>query len=93
MSNRTQVVKLDTQCLSNVRPITVGVPQGSILGPLLFIIYINDLVYELYNCESNVTLYADDTILYNSHPDMHLAAVMNQSAMNILYKWCQLIKY
>ena len=88
--NRSQVVKLDAQCLSTVRPITMGVPQGSILGPLLFVIYINDLVYELYNCDSSVTLYADDTILYSSHTDMYMASAMNQSTVNILYDWCQL---
>ena len=46
-------------------PIKCGVPQGSILGPLFFIIYVNDLL-ELFGRKENIhiTLYADDTVLY-----------------------------
>ena len=48
--------------------IAAGVPQGSRLGPLLFIIYINDLINDL---ESLPLIYADDTTLISSVTDTH----------------------
>lgn len=60
LSNRFQRVVLPggkSEWLS----IQAGVPQGSILGPLLFILYINDIVHEIH---SNIRLFADDTSLY-----------------------------
>ena len=58
LSNRKQFVEVDGH-KSQLKPITIGVPQGSILGPLLFLIYINDI----QNCTSILTaiLYADDS--------------------------------
>ena len=45
--------------------VTCGVPQGSILGPLLFVLYVNDLHTELEHCR--VLMYADDTVIFYSN--------------------------
>ena len=61
LSDRTQCVKID-DCSSDTLTVHKGVPQGSILGPLLFTIYINDLGKYVQN--ANAHFYADDTIIY-----------------------------
>ena len=60
LSGRLQRVVLNGQT-SSWRPVMTGVPQGSILGPLLFLIYVNDLPNGL---KSNAKLFADDTSLF-----------------------------
>ena len=56
-----QRVKLGN-CVSDLLPVEIGVPQGSIMGTFLFILFINDLVTEFGQNSSEIILYIDDTI-------------------------------
>ena len=71
---------------SNLEPVTCGVPQGSVCGPLLFLIYINDLSKIMDYCK--VSLYADDTVLYISHNNIQTALQLVQSDLDKLVEWC-----
>ena len=76
LSNRQQFVSINNSD-SNTLHITCGVPQGSVLGPLLFIIYINDFI----NSSSifNFHLFADDCNLFYSDKDLqHLEETVNR---------------
>ena len=62
LSGSSQQVVLDGQASDTV-PVLSGVPQGSVLGPILFLIFINDLPA---NIKSTVRLFADDCVLYRN---------------------------
>jgi len=84
LSNRLQFVQFKGQC-SSPQSICCGVPQGSILGPLFFLLYINDLNNVLMVVE--LILYPYDTNLFISHKDpVYLAASLN-SELNKLSAW------
>ena len=60
LSNRKQRVSVNG-ALSDTTDVTSGVPQGSVLGPILFLLYINDINE---NIQSSIRLFADDSIIY-----------------------------
>ena len=85
LSNRKHYVAIDDVCSDSLVS-SVGVPQGSCLGPLLFLIYTNDLNYLLNDTEP--VLFADDTSIVHSHEDPAvLGAQLNYCLYSIL-DWC-----
>ena len=83
LSDRFQRVLLNGQA-SSWRPVLAGVPQGSILGPLLFLTYINDLPNEL---KSNAKLFADDTSLFTIVKDKTESANILSNDLSEISKW------
>uniref|UniRef100_A0A3B3TFJ6 Reverse transcriptase domain-containing protein n=1 Tax=Paramormyrops kingsleyae TaxID=1676925 RepID=A0A3B3TFJ6_9TELE len=83
LSGRTQCVAVDN-FISPLLVVIMGVPHGSVLGPVLFSIYINNLGLDLI--PSKVHFYADDTILYTSASSLLEAVSYLQSAFNQVQK-------
>ena len=88
LKNRLQFVQIDQQ-KSKTMSISLGVPQGTILGPLLFLIYINDIQYssKLFN----FIKYADDTTLFNpmADPNQRNSTIINTELKNVS-KWLKI---
>ncbi|XP_068728844.1 uncharacterized protein [Montipora capricornis] len=84
LKDRRQRVKLDG-IYSDWKPLKVGVPQGSLLGPLLFNIYIDDLNLQVTN--SSLRLYADDTTEYASDASPPVLEFIINSDLYILSTW------
>ena len=83
LNNRNQRVVLNGSS-SEFSSIESGVPQGSILGPLLFLIYINDLEK---NIKSNINFFADDTMLFSIVNDPHISASELNHDLDVINKW------
>ena len=83
LSNRKQRVVLNG-IQSTWKPILSGVPQGSVLGPLLFLIYINDLTNGI---SSNIKLFADDASLFIKVTDIEAAQETLVSDLSKITTW------
>ena len=83
LSDRHQYVEIEN-FKSSVCKIECGVPQGSILGPLLYLIYVNDIPKAT---TGNLLSFADDTSLYLSHSDVDILFQNANTEMNNLYEW------
>ena len=84
LSNRNQRVKINNS-FSSWGKILFGVPQGSILGPLLFNIFICDMFYFLE--DYNIANYADDSTPYSAKDNNELVIIDLEKSSAILFKW------
>lgn len=85
LSNRFQTVTVNST-LSDLQNVNIGIPQGSILGPLLFIIFVNCLPYTVdYNCKT--VMYADDTSLMCKAKNVVDLQMQLESCLSRIDKW------
>ena len=88
LDNRYQRININT-IASNYSKLRCGVPQGSILGPLLFIIYTNDIFLEIEEKEK-MYMYADDTLLMSKGHTEEIVIQNSQHCFNKVISWCKL---
>ena len=81
--NRQQFVEINGT-RSNIAKINIGVPQGSVLGPLLFLLFINDMPI---NCNFFTILFADDTTLQWKHKNLDKLVSMANHNLNSASNW------
>ena len=89
LNQRQQYTRINN-CNSNLSYIKYGVPQGSILGPLLFSLYINDIGQAMSNCKTN--LFADDTAMIFKHKNIDQLKATCENSLKSICLWFKLNK-
>ena len=87
ITTRTQVTTVNGNTSSS-RNVECGTAQGSILGPLIYIIYVND-VLNVLDCENDIFLYADDMLIISRDKNVDQMIVALQGKMDNIFSWCQ----
>ena len=86
LTDREQRV-LANNVYSSYQTVTQGVPQGSVLGPLFYILYANDISDTIKHCK--VAMYADDTVLYTANINFEDSMRKMRADVNALSVWCK----
>ena len=84
LSNRQQRVKINSS-FSDWKEIKIGVPRGSVLGPLLFNVFVNDIFWFVHR--TKICNYADDTTIFASHPDLDTIIKQLEKDSSVIVKW------
>ena len=74
-------------CQSDWKIIDAGVPQGSVLGPLLLLLYINDLPDKIL---ANMKLFADDSSLFNRVSDVNITHSLLENELTTIQNWAHM---
>lgn len=85
LNDRKQMGNIDNT-FSDTMNVSSGVPQGSILGPLLFLCYINDMI-QCNSPDYKLLLYADDSAIIFSHPNPDIIAFKLSKALESCQTW------
>ena len=84
LSNRTQTTVVNGVHSSYVE-VTSGIPQGSVLGPMLFLLYINDINNTI---KSQIKLFADDSVLYRNICNQNYQVIL-QNDLDTISSWAE----
>ena len=84
LSNRSQITRVENS-FSNSSIVKSGVPQGSVVGPILFLLYINDLP-SIFSSKIHIDLFADDTQIYFSYASESERFLL-QNNLNLFSQW------
>ncbi|KAG6457057.1 hypothetical protein O3G_MSEX010099 [Manduca sexta] len=87
LAKRDQLVRIESRKSTTI-PTYYGVPQGSILGPLLFIIYMND-IHDLQLESAEIVCYADDTAIVFHGQNWDVARQVAEKGIQSVYNWLQ----
>ena len=87
ITTRTQTTTIG-EYVSEPNSVKCGTAQGSILGPLIYIIYVND-VLGLFENDNNLYLYADDMLIMANHRNVEIMMTELQKRLDIICLWCK----
>ena len=84
LKDRSQVV-CKNNILSEVKSVNIGVPQGTILAPILFLLYVSDLSNVINS--ANINVFADDVVIYSSNESITILKSNLQKTLDSVFEW------